>query len=345
MKSKLIIDDAIPFLEGRLETYFDCRFMPGEEITKSDLRDAEGLLVRTRTRCDESLLEGTPVKLVATATIGTDHIDTFWCDDHGIRWCNAPGCNAPAVAQYVYRALIEMGLPFPNPETPESQRPVIGVVGKGNIGSIVVDWGRRLGFNVIVSDPPRAERGLTDEQYLPLDELMARADAVTFHTPLIKKDIPGFTSTLHLCGRRQLDSLRQGAILINAARGGVVDEEALRQVRAEKELRIVLDTWENEPDISTETLAVTDLATFHIAGYSRQGKERATRAVLTALEEQFGVILPLSDLSAPYTPSERLSEASIRDSYDINTDDHVMRLDYPQFEHLRNFYPLREELS
>lgn len=196
-----------------------------------------------------------------------------------------------------------------------------------------------------MSDPPRAERGLTDEQYLPLDELMARADAVTFHTPLIKKDIPGFTSTLHLCGRRQLDSLRQGAILINAARGGVVDEEALRQVRAEKELRIVLDTWENEPDISTETLAVTDLATFHIAGYSRQGKERATRAVLTALEEQFGVILPLSDLSAPYTPSERLSEASIRDSYDINTDDHVMRLDYPQFEHLRNFYPLREELS
>lgn len=345
MKPKLIIDDVIPFLDGRLESHFDCRYLPGEEISRADLRDAEGLLVRTRTRCDAELLEGTPVRMVATATIGHDHIDTAWCDAHGISWSNAPGCNAPAVAQYVYRALIEMGLPFPTPETAENQRPVIGVVGKGNIGSIVVDWGRRLGFRVIVSDPPRAARGLTDEEYLPLDTLMERADVVTFHTPLIRRPTEQLASTVHLCSTRQLELLRPGAYIVNAARGGVVDEEALIEARARKKLHIALDTWENEPTISPATLEVADLATFHIAGYSRQGKERATRAVLTALEEQFGVILPINDLAAPYTPPESLSEASIRASYDIVADDHMMRHEYPQFEHLRNSYPLREEVS
>ena len=196
---KIIIDDKIPFIKGRLEPFAEVTYAPPGEIDTKLVNDADILVVRTRTRCDRELLDGSAVKLVATATIGTDHIDTFWCDDNGIRWYNAPGCNAPAVAQYVYRALIEAGLPFPTAETPEDQAPVIGVVGKGNIGSIVVDWGRRLGFRVIVSDPPRAARGLTDEEYLPLDELMARADAVRFHTPLIKKDIPGDNSNLHLC--------------------------------------------------------------------------------------------------------------------------------------------------
>ncbi|MDE6011102.1 MAG: 4-phosphoerythronate dehydrogenase [Muribaculaceae bacterium] len=345
MKPKLIIDDAIPFLDGRLESHFDCRYMPGEEISRADLRDAEGLLVRTRTRCDEELLKDTPVTFVATGTIGLDHIDTEWCDEHGIHWQNAPGCNAPAVAQYVFRALSELGLPLDLDGIPQEQRPVLGIVGKGHVGGIVAEWARRLGLNVIVSDPPRAAQGFEDEDYLSLKEVMGRADAVTFHTPLIKKSRPGLPSTLHLAGAGEFEMLKPGAIVINAARGGIVDEEALLAAKREKGLKIAIDTWEGEPEINTDTLREADIATFHIAGYSRQGKERATRAILSGLEEHFNTILPESDLAAPYTPPANLTEEVIRKSYDIMTDDYIMRQEYKEFEHLRNAYPLREEVK
>lgn len=181
----LIIDDAIPFLEGRLEKDFTFRLMPGAGISRADLAGADGLLVRTRTRCDASTLEGTPVSFVATGTIGLDHIDGDYCDAHAIEWRNAPGCNAPAVAQYVWRALFQLG--FAEMRGRDGGAPVLGVVGKGNVGSIVTQWARALGFRVIVSDPPRAARlaesGNLDEDYLPLHDLMEKADAVTFHTP------------------------------------------------------------------------------------------------------------------------------------------------------------------
>ncbi len=345
MKPKLIIDDAIPFLDRRLEADFDARYLPGELISRTDLRDADALLVRTRTRCDAEMLEDTPVRLVATATIGIDHIDTEWCEEHGIHWLNAPGCNAPAVAQYVFRAISELGVNLDNPLNEAGQPFTLGVVGKGNVGSIVVDWGRRLGFNVIVSDPPRQAAGLTDEDYLPLDELMSRADGVTLHAPLVKKPALGLPSTIHLLDAQMLSRLRPGAILVNAARGRIIDEEALRALKPGRKWRVALDTWEGEPAINPDTLAIADIATFHIAGYSRQGKERATRALLTGLEEEFGVTLHMTDLAAPYSPPESLSEASIRNSYDIMTDDYLMRREYTEFEHLRNFYPLREEVK
>lgn len=337
---RLIIDDAIPFLEGRLENDFECIYMPGEKITRDDLLDADGLLVRTRTRCDRNLLEGTPVKFVATGTIGLDHIDTHYCDSAGIRWQNAPGCNAPAVAQYVWRALLELGF--------DPKRMTLGVVGKGNVGSVVVDWGRRLGAKVIVCDPPRAERGLKDEDYIPLQQLMSEADAVSFHTPLIKSaglDPFGYfmQPTLHLADEAALKCLRPGAILVNAARGGVVDEVALGKIRDEKGLKTAIDTWEGEPRLNPAHLPFADIATFHIAGYSRQGKERATYAILAGLEKHFGIVLPKDNLEAPYKASENLSEASIIASYDIKGDDRLMRKEYPDFERLRNTYPLREE--
>lgn len=345
MKPKLIIDDAIPFLDGRLEPHFDCRYLPGEDICKADLRDADGLLVRTRTRCDETLLAETPVKFVATGTIGLDHIDTDWCDANGIHWQNAPGCNAPAVTQYVFRALSELGLPLDLENIPQEQRPTLGIVGKGHVGGIVAEWARRLGLNVLVSDPPRAASGFNDEDYLPLDKLMERADAVTLHTPLIRKESGLMKPTYHLIGDKELSKLKEGAILINAARGGIVDEEALMRAKAEKGLKIAIDTWDGEPVINTDLLKAADIATFHIAGYSRQGKERATRAILSGLEEKFGMILPMTDLAAPYSPPENLTETLIRDSYDIMTDDYLMRREYMDFETLRNSYPLREEVK
>lgn len=345
MKPKLIIDDAIPFLDGRLDSQFDCRYMPGEEISKTDLRDADGLLVRTRTRCDEELLGGTPVKFVATGTIGLDHIDTDWCDAQGIHWQNAPGCNAPAVAQYVFRALSELGLPLKLDGVPREKRPTLGIVGKGNVGGIVAEWARRIGLNVIVSDPPRAAKGFDDEEYITLEELLGRADAVTFHTPLIKKPTAGMEPTYHMVEAEQLKLLKPGALIVNAARGGIINEADLIEAKAEKGLKIAIDTWEGEPTINKDLLDAAEIATFHIAGYSRQGKERATRAILTGLEEEFGAILPMTDLALPYSPPENLTEDYIRASYDIMTDDYLMRREYQDFEHLRNFYPLREEVK
>ena len=347
MKPHLVIDDAIPFLEGRLEQEFRCTVMSGAAIAPWNLADADGLLVRTRTRCDAPLLIGTPVRFIATGTIGLDHINTAYCDKAGITWQNAPGCNAPAVAQYVFRALSELA--FPLSGIRDGEAPVLGVIGKGNVGSIVVDWGRRLGLRVIVSDPPRQQAGLTDEDYLPLEEVVRQADAVTVHTPLIKNRIgETLPPTAGLLSRPVLELLKPGAILINAARGGIVDETALRELKAAKGLKVCLDTWEGEPAISGESLAMADIATFHIAGYSRQGKERATYAILSGLEKFFGVHLPKEGLTGPYTPPDGLTEAKIRQSYDIMADDTRMRREYsgaPDFERLRDTYPLREEVG
>lgn len=338
---KLIVDDAIPFLEGRLEKDFDIRIMPGAQIRREDLMDADGVLVRTRTRCDASTLEGTPVSFVATGTIGLDHIDTQYCDAHGIHWQNAPGCNAPAVAQYVWRALFELGF--------DPRKMTLGAVGKGHVGSIVAQWGRALGAKVIVSDPPRQKAGYTDEEYLPLEDLMEQADAVTLHTPLIKKPVMQdgilMEPTVHLADAVALGRLRNGAIVVNAARGGIVDERALMALKGEKGLKIAIDTWEGEPKINTDTLRGADIATFHIAGYSQQGKERATRAILEGLEKHFGVRMRCDDLCGPYKEPAELTEAAIRESYDIMADDALMRREYEDFERLRDTYPLRTELG
>lgn len=339
---RITIDDAIPFLEGRLDPYFDCNIMPGATIKREDLLESDALLVRTRTRCDESLLDGTPVRFIATGTIGLDHIDTAYCDKAGITWQNAPGCNAPAVAQYVFRALAELGLPLSGFAPGEA--PVLGIVGKGNVGGIVADWARRLGLKVMVSDPPRQRAGYDDEEYLPLDHVMREADAVTFHTPLIATHKGDLSPTVGLGSRDMLSLLKPGAIVINAARGGIVDEAALRELKEGKGLRIALDTWSGEPSIDVRSLNMADIATFHIAGYSRQGKERATYAILSGLEKHFGIQLPKSDLTGPYKAPEKLTEASIRESYDIMADDRIMRKEYKDFERLRDTYALREEI-
>lgn len=340
MKPSLIIDKGIPFLEGRLEEHFDVSTLPAADIIPQRVANANGLLVRTRTKCDRNLLEDSDVEFVATATIGLDHFDIPYLDSKGIDWQNAPGCNAPAVAQYVWRALLELGF------DPKTQ--ILGVVGKGNVGSIVTEWGRSLGAKVIVCDPPRAQRGLTDEEYLPLDDLLTQADAVTFHTPLIREkgDTPETRfPTYHLADRNALSKLKPGAILVNAARGGVVDESALASAKAEKNLKLAIDTWEGEPHINLSTLESADIATFHIAGYSRQGKERATRAILEGLERHFSVRLDKSGLTGPYKPIPDLSEDAIRASYDIMADDAEFRHRTEDFENLRNFYNLRQEVK
>ncbi len=330
---KIIADKNIPFLRGRLEVAgVEVIYVDQFGFTPELVRDADALMIRTRTPVNAALLEGSSVKLVATATIGTDQIDFGYTDKAGITVCNAPGCNAPAVAQYVWSALLRMGF--------QPGHHKLGVVGKGNVGRIVVEWGRLLGAEVLVCDPPRQRAGNTDENYLALDELLTRVDAVTFHTPLTRG---GRDATYHLAGADELALLHYEALVVNAARGPVVDNKALLKEVAKGRLRAVVDTWENEPDLDIDLLKKVDYGTFHIAGYSRQGKERATRMVLEAVECFFGLTIDKSGLEGPYVRPELLTAEKIVGSYDPEADTLALRANPGSFDTLRNNYNLREE--
>ena len=330
---KIIADKNIPFLRGRLEAAgVEVIYVDQFGFTPELVRDADALMIRTRTPVNAALLEGSSVKLVATATIGTDQIDFGYTDKAGITVCNAPGCNAPAVAQYVWSVLLRMGF--------QPGHHKLGVVGKGNVGRIVVEWGRLLGAEVLVCDPPRQRAGNTDENYLALDELLTRVDAVTFHTPLTRR---GRDATYHLAGADELALLHYEALVVNAARGPVVDNKALLKEVAKGRLRAVVDTWENEPDLDIDLLKKVDYGTFHIAGYSRQGKERATRMVLEAVERFFGLTIDKSGLEGPYVRPELLTAEKIVGSYDPEADTLALRANPGSFDTLRNNYNLREE--
>ncbi len=268
---KIIADNNIPFLRGRLEPVADVTYVDQWGFTPELVRDADCLVIRTRTRCDEKLLKDSVVKLVATATIGTDQIDTAWCEANGITVRNAPGCNAPGVAQYVWAGLLRQGF--------DPSRHTLGIVGCGNVGSIVRDWGKALGARVLVSDPPKEEAGVPGD-YVPLEQLLREADAVTLHTPLTKT---GKHATYHLIGAHELGLIEEGRILVNAARGPVVDFAALKPEVESGRMRAIIDTWEFEPEIDENLLNAATSGTFHIAGYSREGKQRATRMVHDAI--------------------------------------------------------------
>lgn len=332
---KVIADRNIPFLSGRLEKAgIDTEYVDQFGFTPEKAKDADALIIRTRTRIDENLLGGSLVGLVATATIGMDQIDLDYTRRAGIKVCNAPGCNAPGVAQYVWSALLRLGM--------EPGKHRIGVVGKGNVGSIVTEWGRRLGFDVAVCDPPRKKAGKEDEEYIPLDELLREVDAVTFHTPLTQT---GEDATYHLAGAEELTLLKDGALVVNAARGGVVDNQALKKELSAGRLRAVIDTWEGEPHLDRELLGLVDYGTFHIAGYSREGKERATRMVLEALAENFGISIDTSGLEGPYSEPEGLSAERITASFDPMETTRALRAQPEAFDRLRNDYELRDEVK
>lgn len=333
---KVIVDRNIPFVEGRLEKVSEVIYAAPSEITPELVKDADALIVRTRTKCDKELLEGSKVRFIASATIGTDHIDSSWCASNGITVANAPGCNAPAVAQYVWASILALG------KKPEDI--TLGIVGKGNVGSIVADWGRRLGARIVVSDPPKMEAGIPDN-YMPLPRLLECCDVITLHTPLT---FNGNHPTFHLIGKEELDILSSEAseasprVLINAARGEVVDNKTLYEAAREGKLRLAIDTWEGEPEISRELLGVTEIATFHIAGYSAEGKSRATRMALDAFNRHFNLDVDLSGLEPDYSPG-RISPRLIADSYDPMADTAMLKKNPEDFERLRQDYNLRKE--
>lgn len=328
---KFVIDSAIPYISGVLEPFAEVVYLPGKDFTPADVHDADALIIRTRTRCDASLLEGSRVKLIATATIGFDHIDLEWCKAHDIRVVTSAGCNAAGVLQWVSAVLATLAERYDM----QPEKSTLGIVGVGNVGSLVERYAREWGFRVLRCDPPRKEREGGD--FLTLEEVLQHSDIVTLHTPLD-------ATTYHLINSHTLSLMKPDAVLINASRGEVAETEALCATSR----RLFIDVWENEPDISEELLCKAVVATPHIAGYSAQGKANATAMVVAAVAEEFS--LPLEGwYPENVCRVERRSIGwqemcdTIKIRYDLALETNDLRKNRNDFERLRNEYHYREE--
>ncbi len=290
MVKQVIIDKGIPFLEGVFPPEIDVRYLSPEDITPETVRCADALFVRTRTQINKELLHGSNVRFVATATIGFDHIDQDYCREAGIHWVSCPGCNAQAVCDYVEEAISSI-------KSGENAL-TIGIVGYGHVGKLVAQMAQRQGYQVLLSDPPLGI-GMSLEQLAPL------CDVLTFHTPLTRE---GEHPTYHLCDETILRLCKPNTLLINAARGGVIDEQSLNSqlLTLNSQLSTAIDCWENEPDLNQELLKKVDLASFHIAGYSIQGKMNASEMCLRAFCEFFS--LPILSINKKAVPLQGDSE-------------------------------------
>jgi erythronate-4-phosphate dehydrogenase len=345
---KIVADDKIPFLKGVLEPFAEVRYLPGAEIGRSDVLDADVLMTRTRTRCNADLLEGTQVRFIASATIGFDHIDTDYCAQRQITWTNAAGCNAGSVNQWVAAALGTLARRFRF--TLEGK--TLGIVGIGHVGSRVESLAEAMGMRLLRNDPPRM-RAEGAAGFVSLEQVLSEADIITLHVPLSSR---GPDRTLRLVDRDWTARMKPGAILLNSSRGEVVDSAALKVPLDSGAVRAALDVWENEPEIDVALLDRVALATPHIAGYSVDGKANGTAMSVRAVSRFFGLGLEAwypASLPAPECPvlqidcrnktrEEVLLEA-IRATYDIEADDSRLRKSVETFETQRGNYPVRRE--
>ena len=282
---KIVADNTVPFLKGIAEPIAEVKYLTSKEFTPENVQDADILIVRSIDKCTRELLEGSRVKLITSATIGFDHIDTRYCDKAGITWKNSPGCNAVSVAQYVLSGLVTIALRKGEP----LQGKTIGIVGVGHVGKEVEKLCSAYGMNVLRNDPPRAEKEGKDG-FVSLETIAEQADIVTFHTPLTKE---GRFATRHLAGVDFFRKLQRKPWFVNASRGTVHDTDALLHARKEGKIsELILDCWENEPDINRELLELATIATPHIACFSapetpvidlnRFDKNRIEQAILTS---------------------------------------------------------------
>ena len=329
---KIVVDDKIPYIRETICQLADeTVFLSGAAITADDVRDADVLVVRTRTRCNQQLLEGSKVQLVVTATIGFDHIDTQWLQEAGIRWTNCPGCNSGSVAQYVECALLlleqQKGLSL--------HESTIGIVGCGHVGSKVKAVAERLGIQVLVCDPL-----LDNPSFVSLDEIERRCEVITFHVPLTRE---GQYATWHMADEDFFHRLSRVPYIINTSRGEVVDNQALLQALQDGRVRdAIIDVWEHEPHPDAALLDKVFIGTPHIAGYSADGKTNADNMVIDAICQHFGLPHP-GIIAPPALPSDFKYTGSPLDLYNPMIDSQKLKADASQFEQLRNNYPLRRE--
>jgi erythronate-4-phosphate dehydrogenase len=346
---KIIIDDKIPYIKGAFEEVAEVIYLPGSKTTPEIVKDADAIITRTRTICNNKLLAGSSVKFIATATIGYDHIDTNYCDATGIKWTNAPGCNSKSVEQYIVSALMVMA------ETKKLNLSdlCIGIVGVGNVGSKVASVCEMLGMNVLLNDPPR-QRTEGPEKFVSLEVIKEKADIITLHVPLNMK---GNDATFHLADELFFNSLAKRSILINSCRGEVVETNAVKVALKKGVISdFICDCWENEPDIDLELLAMTSLATPHIAGYSKDGKATGTQMSVHAISRFFNLGLnkwqptgvelpshPVIEINGVGLTEQQIITKAVLHTYDIRYDDAMFRNKPADFEKQRGDYPTRRE--
>ncbi len=327
---RIVVDQRIPFVEEAFGAFGEVVKFDSRAIDSAAVKDADALLVRSETKVDAKLLEGSKVRFVGTATIGTDHVDAGYLKRSGIVFASAPGCNSNAVVQYVYSALFTVA----EREGFKLRGKTLGVVGVGNIGSKIVRVGKKLGMKVLQNDPPLA-RASGDPRFLQLDDLMD-ADFITVHVPYTKT---GTDPTHHLFDAKRLSMMKEGSVLINSSRGAVVDSRALRSALATgRPGKSVLDVWEKEPNIDIELLAKCAIGTQHIAGYSIDGKVNATKMIYEAFCSHFAkqktwdaaaAIKPPAEpemrVAPDYDDAESVISNLVRKCYDITKDDESLR--------------------
>ncbi|XTZ39612.1 4-phosphoerythronate dehydrogenase PdxB [Salmonella enterica] len=349
---KILVDENMPYARDLFRRLGEVTAVPGRPIPHAELADADALMVRSVTKVNEALLQGTGIKFVGTATAGTDHVDEAYLQQAGIAFSAAPGCNAIAVVEYVFSSLLMLA----EREGFALNERTVGIVGVGNVGSRLQARLEALGIRTLLCDPPRADRGDAGD-FRSLDELVQEADVLTFHTPLFKE---GPYKTLHLADEALLSRLKPGAILINACRGPVVDNAALlTRLQAGQDLRVVLDVWEPEPELNVELLKRVDIGTAHIAGYTLEGKARGTTQVFEAYSEFIGKhqqvaldsLLPAPEFGR-ITLHGPLDQPTLKRLihlvYDVRRDDALLRkvAGIPgEFDKLRKNYLERREWS
>ncbi|WP_105259014.1 4-phosphoerythronate dehydrogenase [Pseudoalteromonas sp. T1lg88] len=349
---KILADQNMPLVDAFFAPLGEIERFDGRALTPEMVKDADVLLTRSVTQVNAELLaQNTSLKFVGTATIGVDHIDQAYLAERQVPFASAPGCNAVAVAEYVLSAVFALA---------QEQHfsvfdKTIAIVGVGNIGQCLADKLAAIGVKTLLVDPPRQTRGDVGDWH-SLETALAEADIITFHVPLVKD---GEHCTYHLLDKQRIDALSEGKILINASRGDVIDNQALlARQQAEDDLCLVLDVWENEPDILEELLPYVELATVHIAGHTLEGKGRGTLMLYQALCQHLD-LTPNSDL-AQHLPTPSLTQLTLSESwskeelgalvhliYDVRRDDAILRaqLHSHGFDLLRKTYPVRRELS
>ena len=342
---KIVIDSGIPFIKGVLEPYAEVSYLPGSEISRSDIADAQALVVRTRTRCGADLLDGSPVRLIASATIGDDHIDTEYCSRKGIEVAVSAGCNSRGVLQWVGGALAYTS----QRQKWEPRHKTIGIVGIGHIGSLVREYAVQWGFDVVCCDPPRQRNeGASGAAagFVAMEEIVSRCDIITFHVPLTRT---GPDATYHMAREEFFKKIRPGALILNSSRGEVIDTEHMIRAVGAGLCSCCIDTWENEPNIDRRMLEASLAATPHIAGYSLQGKAKATAMCVEALAREFSLPLTAwypSDQVEPVRPApiswEELKR-TITNHFDIESESAALKAHPEKFEEFRNNYPFRQE--
>ena len=350
---KIVADYKIPFLKGVLEPFCEIVYLNPSLITPEAVKDADALIVRTRTKCNAALLEGSAVKLIATATIGYDHIDTDYCNANNIKWINAPGCNSTSVMQYFTSAMLMLA----EKKNISLKGMTIGIVGVGNVGAKIANASKLLGMNVLLNDPPRSRKE-GETGFVSLEEIISKADIITFHVPLNKD---GIDKTVHLADEEFFAKLERKIILMNSSRGPVVKTGALKNAIKEGKIdAAILDVWENEPNLDLELMNLVDIATPHIAGYSADGKANGTAVCVDAVNEYFNLGLKRNwrpaEIPNAVNPMnftinctglflQEIIYKAVVPAYNIYEDDTALRKSPAEFEKQRNDYKVRREFE